>query len=149
MYLKLFARKLLLFLLLFTGTLVSAQTGSVSGMVTDRIDNDTVPFVTVMILKGNREPIAQTTTDFNGRYQFSNIPAGKYKLSTSYFAFKPFKKKLIVLPDSHLIIDIQLEITDEEPTVIINASKPRISICHYLKSDTEECLINLTSYENI
>lgn len=127
----------MLFILFFTvSNLLSAQTGSVSGMITDKLENDTLPFVNVVILNKNHDTIAQTTNGFDGRYEFSNLPPGKYKLKATYLGgiFKPYKKKLIVLPDSNQIIDIQLEMNKYEPTVIINASKPKVSICFNPKS---------------
>ncbi len=58
----------------------------------DGIQNDGpngIANVTVVLLDCNNQPITQTLTDTNGEYQFTELPAGEYKLRFNFTSAAP------------------------------------------------------------
>jgi len=76
-------RTMLLFLLLITGTTVFGQERSISGAVTDRSTNESLPGASVMI-KGTT---IGSITDIDGKFSFK-IPTGDNVLVISYIGFE-------------------------------------------------------------
>lgn len=68
-----------------------------------------MPFVNILILSGNQQ-VAGTTSDFDGKFKFINIPAGEYDLKATMVGYTPyFKKKIKVRLDSVLTVNITME----------------------------------------
>jgi len=65
---------------IFTGLIALAQTGTISGIVTDKENNETMPGVKIMIEGQNKG----TFTEFDGKYAFKDLPVGTYSLSFKY-----------------------------------------------------------------
>lgn len=75
---------LLLILLVFTG-LVQAQTGSISGALSDKEAGGTpLPFANI-IIQGTTKG---TTSDFDGNYSIENVDPGTYTLEISFVGYK-------------------------------------------------------------
>lgn len=68
----------------FQATL-SAQTGSISGVVTDKKNGETLVGANVIIVGTYRG----TTTDLNGHFTLNNLQPGTYELKISYISYKP------------------------------------------------------------
>lgn len=62
----------------------SATTGSISGVITDKTDKETLPGVNV-IIKGTTFGDA---TDENGKYSISNIRPGEYSIQISFIGYE-------------------------------------------------------------
>lgn len=119
-------RHLLTILLCFCSTfVVFAQTASLSGRVYDALNNDPIPFANVVLQNTN----FVTTTDDNGNYTFSNLPASLYNIIVSFVGYKNATIFEVQLSNARpTIIDIPLENSAEElKTVEIKAEAFRKS----------------------
>jgi hemoglobin/transferrin/lactoferrin receptor protein len=81
-----------------------AQTGELKGRVTDAESHSGLPNASISIPKIN----LKLTSDEEGNFSAGNIRAGKYLLTISYMGYK--EKTLIVniIPDSILMLNIEL-----------------------------------------
>lgn len=79
------SRKFLFLLtaLLFSGSAAYAQSGSLSGTVTDQQTNEPLPQVNIFIV----ELLKGDATDFDGRYEISDIPYGQYTVRVSSIGY--------------------------------------------------------------
>ncbi len=92
--------------LLFLAAMAQAQTGKIFGRVSDALNNETLPFVTVLI--SNTQIGIQS--DIDGNYILDNLEPGLYNLE---FNFVGYKKQSIfeiqVTNAKPYILDVQLE----------------------------------------
>jgi len=94
----------LFILLIFTSAIGFSQGYNVDGTVNDGVDHSTLTGAIVKLVY-----LADTTrwtgaaTDQNGKFQFTNLPIGNYKLVVSYIGYKPMEKKVIIAgEDKHM-----------------------------------------------
>jgi TonB-dependent receptor len=73
-----------LFILLLLNVTLAAQTGSVTGTVTDRKTGESVIGATVVIENTDKGAVI----DVDGRFGITGIPAGRYRLKASYIAYQ-------------------------------------------------------------
>lgn len=73
-----------LLLLLFFPFLLEAQTGLIKGKITDAINNEPIPFATVVLLNSN----AGSSSDVNGFYEITGLSPGIYSIQVSYIGYK-------------------------------------------------------------
>lgn len=90
-------------LLLFVGAAAYAQNGSVSGVVTDATSGDLMPAVTVQIVELSKG----SSTNIDGEYSISSIPAGTYTLKATFVGFKSFQTQ-ITIGSGETVQDISL-----------------------------------------
>jgi len=64
---------------------LSAQTGLIRGSVTDEVTNAPIPFATV-VLQGST---TGTTTDFDGNFELTDVPAGTANIVVSFVGYEP------------------------------------------------------------
>ncbi len=76
----------LIFLVCVTGS-VYAQSGSITGTVTDATTGESLPGVTILLEEISRG----TATNIDGEYTINNVPAGTYTLRASFVGFTPFE----------------------------------------------------------
>ncbi len=82
---------------------------SVYGKITDKNNNDPIPFANVSLLKKD-SVISTATTDINGDYCFKNIAAGKYNLSIVYVGYnKKLIKGITVAATGKALVNVKLE----------------------------------------
>jgi hypothetical protein len=74
----------LVFILWATATILSAQTGTVTGTIIDKKDREGITGASVLIENTN----TGTATDIDGKFLLTGIAAGKYKLKVSYLSYK-------------------------------------------------------------
>ncbi len=109
----LFAKLLLLLSLLFLVYMTGlAQTGEVTGTVTDAAEGQTLPGVTILI-KGTA--IIGTTTDFDGNYKIMVEP--NTTLVFSYIGYET--QEIIVQPNTIINIALNIAMTELEEFVVI------------------------------
>ena len=77
-------KRFLVVLLTLTCPALQAQTGKIYGTVTNSINNEALPFVTI-ILSGTTYG---TQSDIDGNYSVENIPPGLYNVEFSFIGFK-------------------------------------------------------------
>jgi len=84
---------------------VFAQTGSISGMVTDAETGDIIPTANILLVEINRG----TATDTEGNYSIGNIPVGTYTMRVSFIGYKTYTNQILIEEGRQLIRNIELE----------------------------------------
>jgi Ca-activated chloride channel homolog len=113
------------FIIVFHGNFISAQTGGITGIVSDNFTSEKVPFANVILYDFSDKQIAGTNTNLNGVYFFDGINAGKYKLKCSFVGYENFETSNIeIFADSIVQKNIGMEASSEvlEDVVVVNAS---------------------------
>lgn len=80
-----------------------AQSGSITGTVTDAVTGEELPGANVYLLELKRG----ASTDINGEYTIALVPAGTYSVVTSFLGYKQFKTTIEV-GSSEITLDIEL-----------------------------------------
>jgi hypothetical protein len=101
-----------------------SQRGSINGFVSDP-SGAMVLNVTVTLTDVERNQTVTAKTDDSGHYEFSQLSAGRYKVSAEFQGFKKTESEVVVLAtQSQLRVDLQLvtgsvseviQVTSEEP----------------------------------
>jgi len=97
----LFASVMLVFLL----SSALAQTGSVTGTITDDQTGSTLPGANVFLERTSLGAAA----DANGVYTIANVPAGSYTLVVSYVGYVQFRQNISVADGQATSLDIKLK----------------------------------------
>ena len=109
-----------IFLIVFTNLL--AQSGAVSGRVTDSTNESPLIGANV-ILEGTSLGAA---TDGEGRYEIKGLDAGEYIITVSYIGFRNFKERIILESGQHIKKDLALQPEAiEMETYVVTASRRR------------------------
>ena len=77
------------------GQATSLKTSTISGMVSDKKNNEPIPFANIVLFEKNQQ-VAITQSDFNGKYSFKDIEYGTYKLKATYLGQEIESLKLIL-----------------------------------------------------
>lgn len=72
------------FVMLLAGHAAAQNTGVLSGSVTEKAGNRTLPGAILRLDKHNR----YTFSDKNGNFEFLDVPAGEYEIEASYLGYK-------------------------------------------------------------
>lgn len=81
---------------------------TLEGTVSSKANSELLPFVNVVLFQ-NGNMIRGTQSDFDGRYQISNLRSGKYELRMSYFGYETSTISDITIEDSTTkFVDIKL-----------------------------------------
>lgn len=91
-------------MLLFS-SVAYAQTGSVSGTVTDATTGETLPRVNVLIVELTRG----VATDIDGKFEISGIPHGTYILRVSFIGYTTVERQ-ITISATPLVANIQMNV---------------------------------------
>jgi len=79
---------------LFTGLawadIASAQTGSLSGTVTDQRTNEAIPGVNILLQELERG----AASDIDGNYTISNIPYGTYNIRATFIGYRTLSRQV-------------------------------------------------------
>ncbi len=87
-----------------------AQTGSITGKVTEQDTNEPIPFVNISIMTVDGVQVAGTTTDFEGNYNTSKINVGVYNLKATMVGYDPFIKNNIKVAQNLILkVDFKLK----------------------------------------
>jgi hypothetical protein len=110
----------------FPGT-VRAQAVNIEGRITDP-QTHPVGNATVRLLTDDGRLVQQITTGNDGRFVFSGIPAGKFRLELRVAGFEDVRQPFIVRAGESLTSDIQLKIaaTNEEVKVSSDVLEPDV-----------------------
>lgn len=112
----------LLALLLFTGTLLFAQKGSVKGFVYDKITGEGVAFATVKVADTD----FGASTDDQGFFHIPNLKEGTYKLVFSYVGYEAVTQEVEIKKNVTVNLKITMSATSMElHDVEINAEKQK------------------------
>jgi iron complex outermembrane receptor protein len=88
-------RYVLVCAMLMLSIITYAQTGSLSGKISDE-KNETLPGASVAI----KELTKGTTTDAEGNFRIAGIPNGDYTVVISFIGYQPLQKKVTVTGDT-------------------------------------------------
>ena len=140
-------KKLLLVLLplLFLPAIAAAQTGKVSGKVTDLETGE--PLIGANVIVNSVGTTRGAATDVNGGYVVLNVPIGKVTITASYIGYKTITiENVLVRSNETTDKDVQLP-SDSYRTeeVIIVAEKPLVdkNVTNSKQTVTQEDIENL------
>jgi len=121
-------KKLLIYILLFTSTIMFSQSGKLQGIVKDKTNSDTpLPGVN-LLLEGTYYGAA---TDFDGNYVMDNISPGTYTVAVSFIGYKAMKfTGIVIKSNSTTVLNVGLEETSLTigQDVIIVGEKPMLDV---------------------
>lgn len=96
----------LAFLLFLISSLLTAQTGKISGVIVDAKTGETLPGATALI-EGTQKG---AQADFDGKFSISNIPEGKVTVVVSYISYTSKKITDVIIKANDVTnINIQLD----------------------------------------
>ncbi len=124
---------ILLFYTIVLSVNLSGQTGSISGMVTDKANKNSLPGVTIM-LEGTT---TGTSADVYGHYTISNLKPGRYKVKVSYISYNTVVIDNVKV-ESGKTTNLPLELS--ESTVSLSG----VTVTGVRKTNTEVSMINVT-----
>ncbi len=120
--LRLFARLLItaLGLIALGGTVGFAQSGQISGHVTDP-QGAAIPGAAVQIVNQDRNLKRDSSTNNEGSYSAPYLPAGKYEISVKKDGFSNGGKVVQLAVGQALIVDIQMTLASAQTEVTVQA----------------------------
>jgi hypothetical protein len=119
---RFFARLLItaLGLIALGGTVGFAQSGQISGRVIDP-QGGAIPDAAVQIVNQERNLKRDTSTNGEGAYSASYLPAGKYELRVQKEGFSSGNKVVQLTVGQALILDIQMTVASTQTDVTVEA----------------------------
>src|SRR5258708_504471 len=107
--------------------LAQQLTGSLSGVVTDK-GGGLIAGAAVTLTSESTGTFREIVTGAGGEFQFSGIPAGRYKLFVKHAGFKPHERTGIELtPNQNLSAgDIKLEVGNVNESVTVSEETPLV-----------------------
>ncbi|WP_018127780.1 SusC/RagA family TonB-linked outer membrane protein [Balneola vulgaris] len=98
-------KKLLLTALLglFVGGFAYAQTGTLTGSITDAKTNETLPAANILVVELSKG----TSTDFDGNYTITDIPVGTYTIKALFVGYSPIEQTVEVTSGRN-VLNVQL-----------------------------------------
>lgn len=95
---------------------LSAQTGTITGVVLDASNNEPIPFANVLIFETSNG----TTTDFDGKFTLNGIEPGFVQCQVSYIGYETFlTTEVLVSNNSKPFIEIKLEANQTEVEAVV------------------------------
>lgn len=148
-----FAKKLyliagvLLTLMLTVGTVTDtwAQTGRITGTVTDLATGEPLPGASVLITGTSRG----AATDIDGKYTITSVPVGEHTLVASYIGYRRDERVVTVVAGETLQIAFEIDwegVTGEEIVITAQAAGQVSAINQQLSSNT---ISNIVSSDRI
>jgi outer membrane receptor protein involved in Fe transport len=142
-------KKLILFIIFSSVCIIYAQSGSLSGNVTDAKTGETLPGVNI-ILKGTYYGAA---TDVNGNYRIGGISSGNYTVEVSFIGYKTMqftgiaiegkaKQLNIKLEESVLTLDQDVVVVGDKPLMDVEETQSKKSIS---KEEIENAVVENVS----
>ncbi|MEM9362647.1 MAG: TonB-dependent receptor [Bacteroidota bacterium] len=93
----------IIILLIMCSWVISAQTSSISGTVTD---TNGAPLLGANVRLGNTN--IGTATDASGKYTISEVPYGSSTIVVTLIGFSRFETKVTIENDTPIVVDVQL-----------------------------------------
>jgi hypothetical protein len=118
-----------LLLILSSGFVGLAQTGTLKGRVTDSITHEPIPYVNI-VMESFGKMVAATYTDIDGDFTLNKIKPGYYTLKFSFIGYKPkLMQDVKVVNGETTRLDIRLNpaVVELESYEVIDYKVPLIS----------------------
>lgn len=113
----------LLTTLLILGLATPALAADVQGSITDRTGG-ALPGVVVRLLNVATGQQTSTTADATGRFRFSNLKVGSYRIATSQVGFSDTSRTLLITDEGQsLTLDFELELGSVKAEVTVSAAR--------------------------
>jgi iron complex outermembrane recepter protein len=122
-FIRLFSVSLFL-LTLFSLTIFAQSNATISGTVTFADNSTPLHDATVKIVQLNRT----ANTDEVGKYQFTDVPPGRYTLLTHIEGFADASKIIVVVANAAATVDFQLQVTSLREQVTVTSSGTEQSV---------------------
>ncbi len=133
-------------LLLAIQVIAHAQTGNVSGTVTDAARKLALPGVSVRV-EGQG---IQTVTDESGRYLLQGVRAGMVKISAAYLGMQTATQEVAVLANATITWDPVLTLATQEYSVSISAGQDMVGQARALNDQKNSInQVNLVASDQI
>jgi hypothetical protein len=107
-----------LLLVLLLPKLASAQ-ATITGTVRDSLTRQPLPFASVFLANTTRG----ATTDAQGRYTLSAVPAGRYELAATYLGYQ-LRQRQVVVSGGNIALDIQLLPASQQLSEVVIRPNP-------------------------
>ena len=107
---------LLLVTLLAAPRAIMAQTGRVTGTVSDSASGQAIPGATVVIT-GTR---LGAVTSSDGRYSISNVPVGTSQLRVQRLGYAPRTRPVVVVSGENQIVNVGLQVQAAQLTTVVS-----------------------------
>jgi iron complex outermembrane receptor protein len=117
-----------LMLLMANGLVVAQSNGKITGVV--KINNSVLHGAEVKIVQLNRS----THTDTEGRFEFADVPHGRYTVLAHMEGFSDATKQVTVAPGQVLTLDFDVAIESIREQVTVTASGAEQSVFESLQS---------------
>jgi TonB-dependent starch-binding outer membrane protein SusC len=95
---------LVLALFAFTG-MAYAQTGSLTGTVTDAETGETIPGANILVTELERG----AASDIDGNFTVDNIPAGTYTVNATFVGYSAFEQTVEITAGQETVLNIEME----------------------------------------
>lgn len=92
-------------LCLFTAATALAQTGSLSGTVTDAESGETLPGANVLIVQLDRG----ASTDVDGNFSIGNIPVGTYTVRITFIGYRTFTQEVEINAGQETTLNAEMQ----------------------------------------
>ena len=109
--------KLLFFLTLFCN-IIEAQTGFVTGSISDEITGEGIPFANVYIA----ETKGGFTSDLDGTYSFE-LPSGNYQFEVSYIGYNSVLKNVEIIEGETIVVNIIIREAEQDLDEVLVTAK--------------------------
>lgn len=115
---------------LLSGVAAYAQLagGTLKGTLTDKSNNEPIPFANVAVMNGNT-PVLTTVTDINGNYTLKPVQAGTYTLKSTYVGYQTVEVKNVLVVDGKTVyqnLSLNPSSTQLEEVEIVEYLEPLI-----------------------
>jgi outer membrane receptor for ferrienterochelin and colicins len=113
------------FFLLSTNLIFSQETGNLSGTVVDMNTNEPVVEANITVQNTKRG----TTTDFNGRFNISNLEIGKYIIKISHVGYTTLEQEIDI--EANKTIDLIFKLSEDPlalDEVFVSATRTKKTI---------------------
>ena len=112
-------------LLGFGIAVAQAPTGTIRGFIQDS-SNAVMPGVTVELTHLGTDAKRTTVTNGEGRYDFSFVPVGRYRLSATIDGFKSAVREVTLEVDQTQRLDVTMEVGAASETIMVVGEAPLI-----------------------
>lgn len=93
-------------MVLLSSQLAFAQTGAISGQVTDAETGETIPGANILITELERG----AATDMDGNYVIENVPTGTYSLTATFVGYTTFRQTVQVNANQTTTINVEMQV---------------------------------------